>query len=159
MTTPYVYLIGWTKLDKWYIGCRYAEKCNPSDLWKSYFTSSDYVKAFRQENGEPDSFQILKECKDYKEALSFEEEKQREFDVLNDDRWLNRNINGTFYFSFKGRKHSNKAKQKIKERKYYTNLETHEVKTFGPLDSVPDGWIKGNWNPKTIQKIKEKALS
>ena len=39
--TPYTYLIGWSKLDKWYYGCRYGINCHPDDFWKTYFTSSN----------------------------------------------------------------------------------------------------------------------
>jgi hypothetical protein len=57
---PYTYLIGWSTLNKWYYGVRYAKTCHPSDLWKSYFTSSKHVKQFRKINGEPDVIQIRK---------------------------------------------------------------------------------------------------
>jgi hypothetical protein len=36
----YTYLIGWSKLDKWYYGVRYASNCNPDELWVKYKTSS-----------------------------------------------------------------------------------------------------------------------
>ena len=58
--TPYTYLIGWSSLNTWYYGVRYASKCSPSDLWVSYFTSSEYVKEFRKKNGEPDVITIRK---------------------------------------------------------------------------------------------------
>lgn len=51
---PFTYLIGWSKLDRWYIGSRYAKKACPDDLWSTYFTSSQYVTAFRYVHGEPD---------------------------------------------------------------------------------------------------------
>lgn len=52
--TPYLYLIGWRHLDVWYIGRQTGVNCHPTNLWKSYFTSSKYVKKFREEYGEPD---------------------------------------------------------------------------------------------------------
>jgi len=113
---PYVYLIGWTKLDRWYIGCRHAKNCHPSELWKPYFTSSDIVKAFREEHGEPDSFKILNEFSTGEEALAFEEEKQKEYDVLNDEKWLNANIGGKKFYcttAWIGKKHSEESKIKI----------------------------------------------
>lgn len=58
---PYTYLIGWTKQDKWYYGVRYANKVSPDlDLWKEYFTSSNYVTEFRNLHGEPDVVTIDK---------------------------------------------------------------------------------------------------
>ncbi len=58
--TPYTYRIGWTKLNLWYYGVRYAKKCHPSDLWVKYFTSSNNVKRHRKIYGEPDIFEIRK---------------------------------------------------------------------------------------------------
>lgn len=111
MTIPFVYIIGWKKLDKWYIGSKSCKECVPTDLWTKYFTSSKYVAKFRQENGEPDSFEILKEFNKPEDAIAFEIQKQIELDVLNDDRWLNRNINGE---KFRCTGHSEKTKEKIR---------------------------------------------
>jgi hypothetical protein len=66
--TPYTYLIGWSKLDVWYYGSRYALKsnclyesgCHPDDLWNTYFTSSKHVKHFIETNGQPDIIEIRK---------------------------------------------------------------------------------------------------
>jgi hypothetical protein len=41
-----------------YYGVRYGKKCNPTDLWKTYFTSSNKVTEYRNEYGEPDIIQI-----------------------------------------------------------------------------------------------------
>lgn len=64
MTKPYVYIIGWTKLKKFYIGSKTAENCCPQNFWNyrtykdnrrgSYFTSSKHVTAFHYAHGEPD---------------------------------------------------------------------------------------------------------
>jgi hypothetical protein len=43
-----------------YYGVRYARKCDPSQLMKTYFTSSKYVKKYIEENGLPDIVQIRK---------------------------------------------------------------------------------------------------
>jgi hypothetical protein len=58
---PYTYLIGWTKHNKWYYGCQYANGqrvANPSNLWTTYFTSSKHVKECRELYGEPDVVQV-----------------------------------------------------------------------------------------------------
>ena len=111
-TIPFVYLIGWKKLDTWYCGVRYKRGCSSQDLWKTYFTSSKYVKEFRQKNGEPDHIEILKEFTNKKDALSFEEQKLIEFDVLHKDNWLNRSIKGE-KFSFSN--HTEETKKRIAE--------------------------------------------
>lgn len=61
MTTPYTYLIGWTSLKLFYYGRRTAKNCQPSDLWKSYFTSSSEVKKIVSLHGDPDIIQVRKE--------------------------------------------------------------------------------------------------
>lgn len=58
--TPYTYLIGWTKSNKYYYGVRYAQGCHPNDLWNSYFTSSKHVQRYYEKHGEPDIIQIRK---------------------------------------------------------------------------------------------------
>jgi hypothetical protein len=86
---PYTYLIGWSNHNKWYYGVRYAAKCNPSDLWTRYFTSSKEVKKFRQINGEPDIIQIRKIFSEAKKAKHWEDKVLRRLKVHLDDSWLN----------------------------------------------------------------------
>jgi len=96
MTTPYVYLIGWKKLDVWYGGVRYKKDCTPDDLFKTYFTSSKYVKRFIEEHGYPDHKEIIKVFTDSREARDFEQTFLTQNDVLNKENWLNRAIGGHF---------------------------------------------------------------
>ena|ERR1035437_1954521 len=58
--TPYTYLIGWSKLDKYYYGKRTAKKCHPTDLWVKYFTSSKEVPKMIEIYGDPDVIKIRK---------------------------------------------------------------------------------------------------
>lgn len=97
MTIPFVYLIGWKELDTWYCGCKYADGCHPKDLWNTYFTSSDYVKAFREANGEPDHIEILKEFETDISARLYEEQKLIDFDAIKKPNWLNRSIRGALF--------------------------------------------------------------
>jgi hypothetical protein len=91
---PYTYLIGWSKLNKWYYGVRFAKKCHPSDLWIKYFTSSKQVKHFRKIHGEPDIIDIRKTFSSVEAAILWEEKVLRKVKVLKDDKWLNQNITG-----------------------------------------------------------------
>uniref|UniRef100_B0T623 Nuclease associated modular domain-containing protein n=1 Tax=Caulobacter sp. (strain K31) TaxID=366602 RepID=B0T623_CAUSK len=106
---PFLYAIGWTKLDKWYIGCRYAKGCKPSDLWTIYFTSSRYVDAFRKEHGEPDHIEVL-----FTGSKAFvrvkEEETLRQWTMHRDERFLNATIGG---FSFSTDKRGNPKGAKL----------------------------------------------
>jgi hypothetical protein len=130
--TPYTYVIGWTHLNKYYYGVRYAKKCNPSDLWISYFTSSKSVQRLREKEGEPDIKQIRKVFDNTKSAILWEAKVLRRLDVLKNDKWLNQNIAGATG-DLKDRPHPNKgkklgplsieAKAKMSESKkrYYSN--------------------------------------
>lgn len=91
MHIPYTYLIGWTKQNKWYYGVRYAKLCYPGDLWVKYFTSSNIVKQFRIEYGEPDVIEIRKTFNDSKSAKLWEEKVLKRLRVVQSDNWMNKN--------------------------------------------------------------------
>lgn len=90
------YLIGWSNHNKYYYGARWARGCSPSDLWTTYFTSSKHVKAFREQYGEPDIVQVRKvfECVD--RCRDYEGRVLRRLNVLHEDKWLNKSVNGRF---------------------------------------------------------------
>jgi hypothetical protein len=92
----YTYLIGWSCYKKFYYGARWAKNCSPNDLWNTYFTSSKYVKEFREEHGEPDIIQIRKVFDDIQKCRDYERKILEKLNVLNNDIWLNKNINGSF---------------------------------------------------------------
>lgn len=89
----YTYLIGWSKLDAWYYGVRYAKRCKPSELWRTYFTSSRYVHDFRALHGEPDVIEIRKIFGTQDKAILWESRVLRRLDVIHNSRWLNRTNN------------------------------------------------------------------
>lgn len=85
----YTYIIGWTEHNKFYYGSRTSAKCDPLDLWVTYFTSSKYVKRFRKEFGEPDIVEIDRIFTDVKTCLLYEEMFHRYANVVKDDMWIN----------------------------------------------------------------------
>ena len=87
---PYTYLIRWTKLDISYYGVRYAQDCDPSDLWNPYKTSSTIVAEFVIQNGEPDIIQVRKIFTDAMSARIWECKVQRRMKVVKSEQWLNR---------------------------------------------------------------------
>lgn len=91
---PYTYLVGWSQHNKWYYGVRFAKGCNPSDFWVSYFTSSKYVKEFREAFGEPDIVQIRKTFNNREEAISWEQRVLHRINALDDPKWINCGIAG-----------------------------------------------------------------
>lgn len=56
---PYVYIIGWPDLHRYYIGVRYAASCVVGDIWKTYFTSSKIVHAFAERFGPPPYIEVV----------------------------------------------------------------------------------------------------
>jgi hypothetical protein len=120
--TPYTYLIGWSKLNKWYYGCSYKSKtkiANPEQLWKSYFTSSKKVKQFRKLHGEPDIIQIRKTFNTAEDALKWESKVILRMKMVESDIFLNqRNMSGQFK-NKGGYKHSEKSKENY--RKSFTD--------------------------------------
>lgn len=94
--TPYTYVLEWTKLGKRYIGARWAAGCHPSDLWNSYFTSSEYVAEFVKEHGAPDVILIDQTFDNAMEAMAREQELQYSFNVRENDAFLNKAVAGVW---------------------------------------------------------------
>lgn len=69
---PFTYLIGWTHLNIWYYGVRWAKHCKPTDLWNTYFTSCDKIPYYIENYGPPDFIKIDKIFNTTKRALKYE---------------------------------------------------------------------------------------
>jgi hypothetical protein len=128
---PYTYLIGWSTKNRWYYGVRYGAKAHPDDLWKSYFTSSKYVRAFATEHGPPDVIRVRRTFASAAAAREWETRVLRRMRVVEDDRFLNLNHgDGKFFASPEtidllrtvniGRKASTHTRQKLREAKIGT---------------------------------------
>lgn len=91
---PFTYLIGWSKLDRWYYGVRYSQNANPKQLWKKYFTSSSVVQNYRSLYGEPDIIIIRKTFTSIERARLWEQKVLRRLKVSTNDRWLNLHAGG-----------------------------------------------------------------
>ena len=90
MNIPYTYLIGWKKLNKFYYGRRTSKNCHPEEFWKTYFTSSEAVKLFRKENGEPDIIEIRKIFKDIESCRIWEHRVLLRLNAARNDKFLNK---------------------------------------------------------------------
>ena len=95
----YTYLIGWTNLNKWYYGLRWGNvklDIKPEDdLWVKYFTSSNHVKQFILENGQPDIIQIRKKFKCIEKAKIWENKVLKKLNVSKSEKFLNKTDNFT----------------------------------------------------------------
>jgi hypothetical protein len=112
MCVPFTYLIGWTKLDKWYYGVRYRKGCHPTDLWTKYFTSSTSVKIFRLEHGDPDIMQVRKTFNNQQSAYNWEIKVIRRMGAVRSEKWLNKQ-NHNIEFNCTG--HSEATRIKMRE--------------------------------------------
>jgi len=98
---PYTYLIGWSQYDKWYYGRRTSAKCNPAELWVTYFTSSSHVKHFTNQFGDPDVI-IVRKCFDsILKCAEWESKVLRRMNVEDSAKFLNRK-NGDSAFDMTG---------------------------------------------------------
>lgn len=95
-TMPYTYLIGWSKLDIWYYGVKYAMNANPKGLWKTYFSSSQSVQDVRLIHGEPDVIQVRKTFTNAESAISWETKVLKRMNCAKRSNFLNRHNNTAF---------------------------------------------------------------
>jgi hypothetical protein len=93
----YTYLIGWSKLNKYYYGVRYSKNCHPTDFWVKYFTSSKLVKHFIKIHGEPDIREIRKTFSDPEQAVSWESRVLKRMNVPINTNFLNGHCAGAGY--------------------------------------------------------------
>lgn len=100
---PYTYFIGWSKHNKFYYGRRTAKGCHPDEFWVKYFTSSNEVKQFRKEHGEPDIIQIRKTFPNNPDACKLWESKFLEkVDAQHNESFLNK-MNGDHKWDVTGK--------------------------------------------------------
>lgn len=116
MNTPFTYLLFHKPTGKKYYGARWSKQCHPTDLWKTYFTSSKHVKKLISEYGkESFSFEIRKTFSSIEECRKWEERVLRKLNVTSKDDWINKNINGKFLpYGKQSKEHIEKRTSKIK---------------------------------------------
>ena len=148
MNVPYTYLIGWSALDKWYYGVRYAKNCHPGDLWNPYKTSSRLVAKFILEHGEPDVVVVRRTFSDIKKAQLWEQRVLIRLHVVKDTRWINGHNTVAFDVSLvpKGLNHwTKKDPTKWKEIRERRSAQL----TNKLIDGMPSGrdhWTNKNSN-------------
>jgi len=134
---PYTYLIGWKEHNIFYYGVRYSKYCSPSDLWKTYFTSSKHVRACVLKCGNPNIIQIRKTFCCVDDAINWEKTVLKRMRVLEDDRFLNKNVAGAirplcgadnpmYGRSRRGEKHKGGENISRALKKYFSSEESVE---------------------------------
>lgn len=130
--TPYTYLIGWSHLNKWYYGVRYAKGCHPSDLWTKYFTSSKQVYNYRNQHGEPNIIKVRRVFDNVDVARKWENRILRKIYLR--EEWLNISISANGVIDYKSPKFLNAMREgliKFWESKSSDYRFKHGQKTGG----------------------------
>jgi len=97
MTKPYTYLIKCMPTGEVYYGVRYANGCNPSEFWKTYFTSSVQVaKRLKIFGQDAFIFEIRKVFESKLAARAWEDKVLRRLRVKDTPMWLNRSYGMAF---------------------------------------------------------------
>jgi predicted RNA-binding Zn-ribbon protein involved in translation (DUF1610 family) len=118
MTTPFTYLIGWSKFNKYYYGVKYSYNCHPNDLWTTYFTSSKYVLQFRQSYGEPDIIKIRKVFDSTEKAIFWEDSVIKRAKLYSNERFLNKAYSGAIYYDKEVKKKMSDHAKKPRSEKF-----------------------------------------
>ena len=92
---PYTYLIYCKTTKQYYYGVRYSKNCNPKDLWKSYFTSSNYVRELITKYGKNDFlFEVRKTFSNSYRARCWEQKVLTKLNVVKRNDFINKNNSG-----------------------------------------------------------------
>lgn len=169
ITIPYTYLIGWSKLNKWYYGVRYKKYCNPNDLWNPYKTSSKTVKEYILKYGEPDIIAIRKIFKNIKLARIWEHKVLRRMKVIKNNKFLNKtdnisicpiassNANKGKSAWNKGLKTGKLSKETIEKQRNKRKNKVwwnNGIMESLSIDCPADDYVRGRiWKPSAEQKI------
>lgn len=173
---PYTYLIGWTKHNKWYYGCQYANRqrvANPSNLWTNYFTSSKYVKECRELYGEPDVIQVRLVAKNPETIKRCEERILKKIRAAESEQWLNKHNGGKDFQVKPGQiKASERRKRRIGDALRNVPKTAKHCEALSEAHKGQTPWNKGKktgqvpWNkgvklgpnPEHSERMKKRGL-
>jgi ribosomal protein S27AE len=155
MFIPYVYKIGWSKHNKFYIGSQYGYKlkiARPDNLWTSYFTSSKRVSEFRRRFGEPDIIEILYKNENFelsnedraKDVLSVE----RSLLQLNSVKLSEKFLNKSDTFCFRANDDISNEKRSSTQKKRYEKDPEYRQKISKGVK------VSREKDPTIVQRIK-----
>lgn len=138
---PYTYIIKCISTNQYYYGVRYAKGCRPSDLWSTYFTSSEYVRALVKQYGK-DAFQfsVRRIFSSSSKAKLWESKVLKRMKVSSRDDFINK-YDFTCY--------------DLKNRTWINNgIETKFADELLLEDYTKQGWVKGRiFSPEHKSKI------
>ncbi len=126
--TPYTYLITHKATGKKYYGCRYKKYCHPTDLWTTYFTSSNIISDLILKEGK-DAFDYkvdkifdnIKDCRNYEKKILIKN------DASHNSIWFNL-TNGAIFLEETKKKKLLRQKSKLGERNPCAILTDEKIK-------------------------------
>jgi hypothetical protein len=129
-TIPYTYKLIFKPTGQYYYGVRYANNCNPNDLWDKYFTSSKYIHKLIKEYGLSSfDYKITKTFKNKKDAINYEHQ------VL---KRVKADVNGKFI-----NKTTSKAIPSMCGLIVINHSELNLQTFHDPSLPIPEGWVRG----------------
>jgi hypothetical protein len=151
MFQPYTYYLYHIPTGKKYYGYQYHKKCNPTDLWIKYFSSSDKVLELITEYGK-DSFiaEVRKLFNTGEEAYIWEQNVLRRIKAVERDDWLNQACFNEKCFNSTGHRHTETHKQYMRELYLGRKLKEETIELirqkaiarYNHPDRVPRMWIR-----------------
>lgn len=156
---PYTYLIGWPNLDKWYYGVRYSKTCQPNDLWNPYKTSSNIVKKFIAEHGDP-PVKLIRKCFYGKlaiqQAQKWENRVLKKLKVVKKTKWLNGHDSHSFNPQNVPKGDCHWTKQNTPAAKKWLNREGWKSKSLrqGNMPKGNQHWTKKNQEASLRHEIR-----
>jgi hypothetical protein len=129
---PYVYSISWTSKNLHYVGVQYGLNANPTNLWKTYFSSSKQVKIIREKYGDPDIIKIRKIFNDPEKARKHEHALIKRAKLVENENYLNLSNNTGKWFveGSKGRKFSDEHRAKLRAAKLGRKISADHAKAL-----------------------------
>ena len=118
-TIAYTYYLYHEPTGQKYYGVRYSKKCHPSDLWFTYFSSSQTVADLIEEYGiDSFKFEVRKTFNSIDKARKWEQKVLWRLKVVRRRDWINKSY-GTGWtdhatMGMLGKKHSEETKAKMK---------------------------------------------
>lgn len=146
---PYTYLIKHLQTNTFYYGVKYASNADPDMFWKTYFTSSNKVKALIEQYGK-DSFtyEIRKVFDNVESARKWESTVLRRMKVINRLDFLNKTVPGENFGFPQGEKNPMSDPETLKRN--HENMRTTMLKRYG---------VSSNWKTKEHAENMSKRIS
>ena len=96
---PFTYVLTFKPTGQRYYGVRYAKNAHPSQLWKTYFTSSKVIKNLLKEHGtEVFEVAVRRTFRSKESAVIWESKVLKRLDASHNKNWFNQ-VNGDANFA------------------------------------------------------------